>query len=112
MCHTSRVVSSNPQPLCDKSLPTADDLPQPLPPRPEPLLETAPGRPVVRRGLHQVVREVLLGHDTGRVVVRVAVALAVPEASRAGVPAAAQVRWHGATLPGPDVRDRGVDAGI
>src|SRR3954453_7586576 len=102
MCHTSRVDSSNLEPFCDKSLPTADELPEPLPAGTEPFLEAAAGRPVVRRGLHEVVREVLLRDHSGRVVVRVAVALAVPQTGGAGVPAAPQVRRHGATLPGPD----------
>src|SRR5690606_2915965 len=70
------------------------------------LVAVGGGRVVL--GAHEVIGRVLLGDHAVRGVVRVAVALAVTEALRAGVVGVAQVGGHALSAPGAHVGDRGI----
>jgi hypothetical protein len=84
------------------------DLADLLDPRRDVALETPPGRLVIPPAA-QLVRQVLLGRDTDVEVVRVDIALAVPEPLGTGVVRVAQVHRHPADPAGAHVRDGLVD---
>ena len=85
---------------------------EPLPARPEALLEAAVGGAVVADGVVQVVREVLLRGDPVGLVVGVDVPLAVAEPLGPGVAAPPQVGGDDAAPPRAHVGDRLVDAEV